>query len=178
MYWFYCRFQANSDLADYTFLPFQVARARKESEAPGLQSINESKSASSPSRTTDANSRWTFEMNQLLIKAVNLFPAGTQKRWAFHSLPSLLHLLFISAYFPFRWEVIAAYVNQHEKGVEVTGKEALKQAKNIRQDCKSRALPSFVATVPWKMPAWMWLSVWTMRADLGTTEVVIGPGGD
>ncbi|EUB62569.1 DnaJ subfamily C member protein [Echinococcus granulosus] len=90
----------------------EVARARKESEAPGLRSINEPKPAPSASNSSEANSRWTFEMNQLLIKAVNLFPAGTQKRW----------------------EVIAAYVNQHEKGVEVTGKEALKQANNIRQD--------------------------------------------
>ncbi|KAL5110585.1 hypothetical protein TcWFU_006902 [Taenia crassiceps] len=90
----------------------EVARAHKESEAPGLRSINASKSASSPSNSTEANSGWTFDMNQLLIKAVNLFPAGTQKRW----------------------DVIAAYVNQHEKGVEVTGKEALKQAKNIHQN--------------------------------------------
>ncbi|VDK24515.1 unnamed protein product [Taenia asiatica] len=102
---------ANDVNESFSVWKTEVARARKESEAPGLQSINESKSASSSSNT-ETDSRWTFEMNQLLIKAVNLFPAGTQKRW----------------------EVIAAYVNQHEKGVEVTGKEALKQAKNIRQD--------------------------------------------
>ncbi|VDM34289.1 unnamed protein product [Hydatigera taeniaeformis] len=90
----------------------EVARVRKKSAAPGLRPISDSKSACSVSNSTEAISRWTFEMNQLLIKAVNLFPAGTQKRW----------------------EVIAAYVNQHERGVEVTGKEALKQAKNIRQD--------------------------------------------
>ena len=32
--------------------------------------------------------------------------------------------------------MIAAYVNQHTKGVEVTGKEALKQAKTINEDCR------------------------------------------
>ncbi|KAM3184224.1 hypothetical protein ACTXT7_008812 [Hymenolepis weldensis] len=87
----------------------ELIRVRKQSAAPGLRS-----SDSKPSLTAHngSNSKWTFEMTQVLIKAVNLFPAGTQKRW----------------------EVIAAYVNQHSKGVEITGKEALKQAKSLSED--------------------------------------------
>lgn len=77
-------------------------------------------------------------MTQILIKAVNLFPAGTQKRWDDECLTIIVHgyRYFYSSHLPFRWEVIAAYVNQHSKGAEVTGKEALKQAKRVNEDCK------------------------------------------
>ncbi|KAM7537310.1 hypothetical protein Aperf_G00000076838 [Anoplocephala perfoliata] len=87
----------------------ELVKARKQFEAPGLRATVSKSSLPSQNGTS---SKWTFEMTQILIKAVNLFPAGTQKRW----------------------DVIAAYVNQHSKGAEVTGKEALKQAKCVNED--------------------------------------------
>ncbi|VDO00939.1 unnamed protein product, partial [Rodentolepis nana] len=89
----------------------ELARVRKKSAAPGLKTSDSKVSLTAQSAS---NSKWTFEMTQVLIKAVNLFPAGTQKRW----------------------EVIAAYVNQHSVGVEVTAKEAHKQAKSVSENCR------------------------------------------
>ncbi|VDD80543.1 unnamed protein product [Mesocestoides corti] len=91
----------------------EIARARKVAEPPGLRAESKAAvNANDASSSSSSSSKWTLEMTQLLIKAVNLFPAGTQKRW----------------------EVIAAYVNQHLEGVSVTGKEALKQARSVRDD--------------------------------------------
>ncbi|VDL90687.1 unnamed protein product [Schistocephalus solidus] len=89
-----------------------ISRVRKATEAPGLRPDTKTDNDANGQSGSSSKSKWTFEMSQILIKAVNLFPAGTQKRW----------------------EVIAAYVNQHAKGVTVTGKEALRQAKELRND--------------------------------------------
>ncbi|KAM7437269.1 DnaJ (Hsp40) [Porites harrisoni] len=55
---------------------------------------------------------WTEEQTQLLIKAVNLFPAGTASRW----------------------KVIADYVNMHSKtGTERDSKHVIKKVKNLKK---------------------------------------------
>uniref|UniRef100_A0A672TCT4 DnaJ homolog subfamily C member 2-like n=1 Tax=Sinocyclocheilus grahami TaxID=75366 RepID=A0A672TCT4_SINGR len=60
-----------------------------------------------------ANNRgWNEEDLQLLIKAVNLFPAGTNARW----------------------EVIANYMNQHSSsGVKRTAKDVINKAKTLQK---------------------------------------------
>eukprot|EP00066_Takifugu_rubripes_P010595 XP_003978560.1 PREDICTED: dnaJ homolog subfamily C member 2 [Takifugu rubripes] len=55
---------------------------------------------------------WNEEDLQLLIKAVNLFPAGTNARW----------------------EVIANYMNQHStSGMKRTAKDVINKAKNLQR---------------------------------------------
>ncbi|XP_028810682.1 dnaJ homolog subfamily C member 2 [Denticeps clupeoides] len=59
-----------------------------------------------------ANKGWNEEELQLLIKAVNLFPAGTNARW----------------------EVIANYMNLHStSGVTRTAKDVINKAKNLQK---------------------------------------------
>uniref|UniRef100_A0A1B6CKJ1 Uncharacterized protein n=1 Tax=Clastoptera arizonana TaxID=38151 RepID=A0A1B6CKJ1_9HEMI len=53
---------------------------------------------------------WTNDHLQLLIKAVNLFPAGTNERW----------------------EVVANFMNQHSNGIVRTAKEVLNKAKDLQ----------------------------------------------
>ncbi|KAJ7376681.1 DnaJ (Hsp40), sub C, member 2 [Desmophyllum pertusum] len=62
---------------------------------------------------------WTEDQTQLLIKAVNLFPAGTASRW----------------------KVIADYVNMHAKtGTLRDSKHVIKKVKNLQKlgNVKSR----------------------------------------
>lgn len=62
-------------------------------------------------------SNWSIESLQLLIKAVNLFPAGTSQRW----------------------EVVAKFINQHcTNGGQFTAKEVLAKAKDLQNDDFSR----------------------------------------
>jgi len=72
------------------------------------------KSASSGTASKEVGSKkraWCEEDLQLLIKAVNLFPAGTVDRW----------------------EVIADYINQHStSGAQVKAKEVLFKAKELQ----------------------------------------------
>lgn len=53
---------------------------------------------------------WSNENVQLLIKAVNLFPAGTSQRW----------------------DVIASFINQHTTEVHVTARDVLNKAKALQ----------------------------------------------
>nr|CAB3238879.1 dnaJ homolog subfamily C member 2 [Phallusia mammillata] len=55
--------------------------------------------------------KWSYEDLQILIKAVNLFPAGTNKRW----------------------DTVANYVNTHSSVKTRTGKECLGRAKNLKE---------------------------------------------
>ncbi|KAK4471702.1 hypothetical protein MN116_005104 [Schistosoma mekongi] len=71
-------------------------------------------------------------MIHVLVKAVNILPAGTPKRW----------------------EAIAAYVNQHTNSASVSGKDVLKQAKllkqedsNLRKTANTNAFDSFTNSV-------------------------------
>lgn len=62
-------------------------------------------------------SSWSIDSLQLLIKAVNLFPAGTNQRW----------------------EVVAKFINQHaSNGTQFTAKEVLAKAKDLQNNDMSR----------------------------------------
>lgn len=56
------------------------------------------------------NNDWETEDIQLLIKAVNLFPAGTNQRW----------------------EAVANFINQHSKNGERNAKQVLAKAKSLQ----------------------------------------------
>ncbi|KAL4704912.1 hypothetical protein ACJJTC_005700 [Scirpophaga incertulas] len=63
---------------------------------------------------------WTAEMTQLLIKAVNLFPAGTNQRW----------------------EVVANFLNQHSTFTDdkrFSAKEVLNKAKDLQSSDFSKS---------------------------------------
>lgn len=64
-------------------------------------------------KVVDKNAMWSSENMQLLIKAVNLFPAGTVQRW----------------------EVIATYMNQHStnmSGKRFQARDILNKAKDLQ----------------------------------------------
>ncbi|VDO67647.1 unnamed protein product [Schistosoma curassoni] len=111
----------------------KVESVKHELQANNLQSQTKLRPENSPSTDSQTNaSKWTTEMIQVLVKAVNILPAGTPKRW----------------------EAIAAYVNQHISGVSVSGKDVLKQAKllkeedsNLRKTANTKAFDSFTNSV-------------------------------
>ncbi|THD20568.1 putative ribosome-associated chaperone zuotin translation [Fasciola hepatica] len=110
----------------------KLAEVKQELQAPGLQSSAKSNQPTAVGNVNSTSTKFTPEMIQTLIKAVNLLPAGTPKRW----------------------EAIAAYINQHVPGASVTGKEALKQAKalsqedaTLRKEANAKAFVSFKSTV-------------------------------
>ncbi|TPP65918.1 putative ribosome-associated chaperone zuotin translation, partial [Fasciola gigantica] len=110
----------------------KLAEVKQELQAPGLQSSAKSNQPTAVGNVNSTSTKFTPEMIQTLIKAVNLLPAGTPKRW----------------------EAIAAYINQHVPGASVTGKEALKQAKalsqedaTLRKEANAKAFVSFTSTV-------------------------------
>ncbi|CAH8850179.1 unnamed protein product [Trichobilharzia szidati] len=125
----------NTDTTDQArdIFTSEIESVRRELQANNIQSQVKSKSQeTSATEGQTSSSKWTNEMIQILVKAVNLLPAGTPKRW----------------------EAIAAYVNQHVNGVSVTGKEVLKQAKllkeedsTIRKTANTKAFDSFTNTV-------------------------------
>uniref|UniRef100_A0A131XFI1 Putative ribosome-associated chaperone zuotin translation n=1 Tax=Hyalomma excavatum TaxID=257692 RepID=A0A131XFI1_9ACAR len=61
--------------------------------------------------STSSSSSWSPDDVQLLVKAVNLFPAGTANRW----------------------EVVAAFLNQHGATSDRTAKEVLAKAKSLQK---------------------------------------------
>lgn len=71
---------------------------------------------SAASKKKAGGNQWTPEELNLLIKAVNLFPAGTNQRW----------------------EVVANFINQHHGGNRAA-KEVLAQAKELQQSDFSRS---------------------------------------
>ncbi|XP_076806773.1 dnaJ homolog subfamily C member 2-like [Clavelina lepadiformis] len=74
-----------------------------------------SKSATNGSKVT---CDWSYEDLQLLVKAVNLFPAGTTDRW----------------------QVVAKYLNTHSSLKGRSGRECLARAKNLKEsDLKAEA---------------------------------------
>jgi DnaJ homolog subfamily C member 2 len=72
------------------------------------------KNTSHPLAATNKKQLWNNENIQLLIKAVNLFPAGTNQRW----------------------EVVANFINQHAtnlpENVKFSAKDVLNKAKDIQ----------------------------------------------
>ncbi|XP_014670863.1 PREDICTED: dnaJ homolog subfamily C member 2-like [Priapulus caudatus] len=88
-------------------------RARIEKEKAELLAAErrDTKGGSTASTTRDKD--WTEEEIQILIKAVNLFPAGTNQRW----------------------EVVANYINQHSTtNSDKNAKETLGMAKKLQKD--------------------------------------------
>ncbi|KAF7232590.1 hypothetical protein EG68_09376 [Paragonimus skrjabini miyazakii] len=101
-------------------------------QPPGLQIGTKSSQSDSAEHSITASVRYSPEVIQALIKAVNLLPAGTPKRW----------------------EAIAAYINQHVPNASISGKEALKQAKalshddaHLRKEANTKAFDAFASSV-------------------------------
>ncbi|XP_046568154.1 dnaJ homolog subfamily C member 2-like [Haliotis rubra] len=72
----------------------------------------EAMSKSSGSDSNKGKKTWTEEELSFLIKAVNLFPAGTKDRW----------------------EVIAKFIGQHVDGSNKTAKDVLGKAKDLQKN--------------------------------------------
>lgn len=88
---------------------------RQKNLQPGSYVNSIGKSTGSPLVTTiNKKSLWTNENVQLLIKAVNIFPAGTNQRW----------------------DVVANFINQHAtnlpENIKFNSKEVLNKAKDIQ----------------------------------------------
>lgn len=92
----------------------QLDEERQKTLQPNSYVNNIGKSTPSPLVTVNKKNLWTNENVQLLIKAVNLFPAGTISRW----------------------EVVANFINQHAtnmpKNVIFYAKDVLGKAKDIQ----------------------------------------------
>lgn len=93
-----------------------VAAAQKAQQAKQESSV----------RSVDKSAMWSPENMQVLIKAVNLFPAGTSQRW----------------------DVIANYLNQHGTpvaGTKFVARDVLNKAKNMQHsDFANNSLKSQV----------------------------------
>lgn len=84
------------------------------------KSSNGSNSNASVVKPIDKKSMWTPQNMQLLIKAVNLFPAGTVSRW----------------------EVVANFINQHATNLgefRFTAKDVLNKTKDLQSSDFSRS---------------------------------------
>lgn len=87
------------------------AQLQKEKEAE-VQARQAARSAEQASGGVGGGKGWNEDDLQLLIKAVNLFPAGTNARW----------------------EVIANYMNLHStSGMKRTAKDVINKAKNLQK---------------------------------------------
>uniref|UniRef100_A0A3B4GRM1 Myb-like domain-containing protein n=1 Tax=Pundamilia nyererei TaxID=303518 RepID=A0A3B4GRM1_9CICH len=87
------------------------AQLQKEREAE-IQARQAARSSEQASGGAGGGKGWNEEDLQLLIKAVNLFPAGTNARW----------------------EVIADYMNTHStSGMKRTAKDVINKAKNLQR---------------------------------------------
>ncbi|XP_070558793.1 dnaJ homolog subfamily C member 2-like [Ptychodera flava] len=76
------------------------------------QEMLQTKKGSSSGGGSQSSKQWSDEDLQLLIKAVNLFPAGTVSRW----------------------EVTANFINQHStSGVRRNAKDVINKAKNLQK---------------------------------------------
>jgi len=72
---------------------------------------NSGKSSPSPATNDSTNNKWSYEDLQILIKAVNTFPAGTVNRW----------------------KVVANWINSHGSSVRRSPKDCLSRAKNLKE---------------------------------------------
>ncbi|XP_074759475.1 dnaJ homolog subfamily C member 2 isoform X2 [Athene noctua] len=88
----------------------QIRREKEEAEARMRQATKSSEKSTSGGGGGSKN--WPEDDLQLLIKAVNLFPAGTNSRW----------------------EVIANYMNLHSTtGIKRTAKDVINKAKSLQK---------------------------------------------
>ncbi|GCB71639.1 hypothetical protein scyTo_0006020, partial [Scyliorhinus torazame] len=87
----------------------QLAKEKEESEARMRQAA---KSSDHATGYGGGSKTWLEEDLQLLIKGVNIFPAGTNTRW----------------------EVIANFINSHStSGIRRTAKDVINKAKNLQK---------------------------------------------
>ncbi|XP_061496440.1 dnaJ homolog subfamily C member 2 isoform X2 [Rhineura floridana] len=87
----------------------QIRREKEEADARMRQAT---KSSEKSTGGGVGSKNWSEDDLQLLIKAVNLFPAGTNSRW----------------------EVIANYMNLHSTtGIKRTAKDVINKAKNLQK---------------------------------------------
>lgn len=82
-------------------------------EAAKLQETMISASSSTSEAPSEKNSNWSAEEMQLLVKAVNLFPAGTVRRW----------------------DTVATFINTHsgEGSKEKDAKMVISKVKNLQK---------------------------------------------
>ncbi|CAH8496168.1 unnamed protein product [Schistosoma turkestanicum] len=125
--------QADTSNQAHCIFSSKVESVKRELQVNNIQSQTKLKSEeNSPTERQTSASKWTAEMIQVLVKAVNILPAGTPKRW----------------------EAIAVYVNQHIDGTAVSSKDVLRQAKllkeedsNLRKTANTKAFDSFSNSV-------------------------------
>ncbi|XP_008828983.1 dnaJ homolog subfamily C member 2 isoform X1 [Nannospalax galili] len=88
----------------------QIRKEKEEAEARMRQASKNAEKSTGGSGSSSKN--WSEDDLQLLIKAVNLFPAGTNSRW----------------------EVIANYMNLHSSsGIKRTAKDVISKAKSLQK---------------------------------------------
>lgn len=128
------------DLNRVVFVQVQEVKVQmqKEKEAE-IQAQQAARGAEQAGGGGGVNNRgWSEEDLQLLIKAVNLFPAGTNARWVTtdnhlsrHGFPSVSYRAVV---WSDRWEVIANYMNQHSSsGVKRNAKDVINKAKTLQK---------------------------------------------
>lgn len=106
---------ASSSVGERKSLFLEKARAlekrleREKAEQLGVS--GRSQGAGGDKGSSSSSSSWSPDDVQLLVKAVNLFPAGTANRW----------------------EVVAAFLNQHGAASDRTAKEVLGKAKSLQK---------------------------------------------
>lgn len=92
----------------------QESEDRIQKEKQALLEAAAQKSSRTEKAIVEVNPEWTHDNIQLLIKAVNLFPAGTNQRW----------------------EIIANFINQHgsfqESSSKFTARAVLAKAKDLQ----------------------------------------------
>jgi len=104
------RLQENSTAKQVFLEELEKMEERLVKERNDVQ--QQSKGAGAGEKSSAASKEWSHDDLQLLIKAVNLFPAGTAERWA----------------------VCAEFVNQHTANKDITrnAKETLAKAKDLQ----------------------------------------------
>lgn len=116
------------------------AQLQREREAE-VKTQQAARSSENTNAGSGGSKGWNEEDLQLLIKAVNLFPAGTNARLD----PALsnthtrdhqcsLSVLQLGSVLFCRWEVIANYMNLHSgSGIKRTAKDVINKAKTLQK---------------------------------------------
>ena len=106
--------QNNKDNISKIFLEeiYKLKQQLALEDEKAVKAAQERKTAKDTGGETTSGSLWSEDERELLIKAVKLFPAGTNSRW----------------------EVIAEYINHHSKGDAVkTSKHVIKKVKELQK---------------------------------------------
>ena len=88
-----------------------VTSLNERLEKEKLELLEKATKGASATEKSSSSKPWASEELAHLIKAVNLFPAGTSNRW----------------------EVVASFINQHSKEASRSAKETLAKAKEMQQ---------------------------------------------